>query len=95
MADLDQWLADAARITHEAPSAVSTARIQQRLAAEPAPDVLVARFDARRAMLCAAIAALVAFTVIDRVATAVLNKPGPTWVATPSAASPFGLLIGE
>ncbi len=30
MADLDQWLADAARITHEAPSAVSTARIQQR-----------------------------------------------------------------
>ena len=57
--------------------------------------MLVARYDARRAMLCAAIAALVAFTVIDRVATAVLNKPGPTWVATPSAASPFGLLIGE
>lgn len=95
MAHLDKWLADAAKITHKAPSPANAARIQQQLAAEPAPDVLVARYDAGRAMLCAAIAALVAFTVINRAAIVVRSKPAPTWVAAPSAASPFGLLIGE
>ncbi|QUP52910.1 CnrY/NccY family anti-sigma factor [Ralstonia syzygii] len=95
MADLEKWLADAAKITNEAPLPANVARIQQRLAAEPAPDVLVARYDARRAMFCAAVAALIAYTAIDHAAMVIRNKPAPTWVAAPSAASPFGLLIGE
>ncbi|MCK4125512.1 CnrY/NccY family anti-sigma factor [Ralstonia pseudosolanacearum] len=95
MANLEEWLSDAAKITRKTSSAASVARIQQRLATEPAPDVLVARYDAQRAMLCAAVAALVAFTAIDHAAMVIRNKPAPTWVAAPSAASPFGLLIGE
>jgi hypothetical protein len=49
-------------------------------------------------MLCAALSTLVAFAAIDRTATAISamwSKPAPTWVAAPSGASPFGLLIDE
>jgi len=95
MADVDEWLNSASKITLEASSGTRVAAIQQRIAAEPTQEVLVARHDVWRAVLCAAVAALVAYAAMDRVATSLMVKTAPTWVATPSAASPFGLLIGE
>lgn len=95
MADVDEWLNNASRVTLEASSNTHLAEIEQRIKTEPAQEVLAARHDVWRTLLCAAVAALVAFTAMDRVAASLLNKTTPTWVATPSAASPFGLLIGE
>ncbi|AMR77960.1 MAG: NAD+ synthetase [Burkholderiaceae bacterium] len=95
MADIDEWLNSASRIIRKASSETDIAEIQRRIAAEPTQEVLVARHDVWRAVLCAAVAALVAYAAMDRVATSLVVRTGPTWVATPSAASPFGLLIGE
>ncbi|WP_115678351.1 CnrY/NccY family anti-sigma factor [Cupriavidus neocaledonicus] len=95
MADVDEWLNSASKTTYVASSGTDIAEIQKRIAAEPTQEVLVARHDVWRAVLCAAVAALVAYAAMDRVATSLVVETGPTWVATPSAASPFGLLIGE
>ena len=95
MADIDEWLNSASRIIRKASSETDIAEIQRRIAAEPTQEVLVARHAVWPAVLCAAVAALVAYAAMDRVATSLVVRTGPTWVATPSAASPFGLLIGE
>ena len=95
MADVEEWLTHARKVTQEASIGVDVTSIQECISAEPAQRVLVARRDAWRSICCAAFAALVAFAAINRVATIMLEKPAPTWVATPSAASPFGLLIGK
>lgn len=95
MANVDDWLADAAKVTNEASEIVDVRGIRYRIAQEPTQTVIAARHDVWRSILCAAMAALVAFTVIDRVGTGLVTKSSPTWVSTPPAASPFGLLIGK
>ncbi|WP_186426158.1 CnrY/NccY family anti-sigma factor [Cupriavidus metallidurans] len=95
MINVDEWLAEAAKVTYEASSGANLAGIQHRIALEPAQLVIVARHEVWRTLCCAAVAALVAFTFIEGVAINLLEKPVPMWVATPPAASPFGLLIGK
>jgi len=95
MADIDSWLENAKKVTHEASSDLDISGVQRQIRREPAQMVLAARHDLWRAVVCAALASLVAFTAIDRIAGGLLEKPQPTWVAAPSAASPFSLLIGK
>nr|WP_315595034.1 CnrY/NccY family anti-sigma factor [uncultured Cupriavidus sp.] len=95
MTNVDEWLAEASKVTREASQAVDVGAIRDRIAQEPAQTVIVSRHDIWRTLCCAALAALFAFTVIDRIGTGLLSKASPTWVATPPAASPFGLLIGK
>ncbi|AVA33744.1 nickel and cobalt resistance protein CnrY [Cupriavidus metallidurans] len=95
MENIDEWLVQAKKVTYEASREPGLGRIQQRLSREPSQMVLTARHDILRAVCCAALASLVAFTAIDRIAVGLYQKQQPTWVAAPSAASPFGLLIGK
>nr|WP_315593775.1 CnrY/NccY family anti-sigma factor [uncultured Cupriavidus sp.] len=95
MADIDSWLENAKKVMHDASSDVDLSDVQRQIRREPTQIVLVARHDIWRAIACAALASLLAFIAIDRIAGSLLDKPQPTWVATPSAASPFSLLIGK
>ena len=95
MAGVDDWLRNAREVTQKASEGLDARAIQHRIAAEPTQAVLVARHEIWRAVAYAAVAALVTFAGTNQVASIVLDKPGPTWVSTPSAASPFGLLIGK
>ncbi|WP_082079991.1 CnrY/NccY family anti-sigma factor [Cupriavidus basilensis] len=95
MTGLDHWLSDARKVTLNASKGLDARGIKDRIAAEPTQAALVARHDVWRALCCSATAALIAFIALNQVGLRVLDKPGPTWVATPSAASPFALLIGK
>ncbi|AJW47548.1 NAD+ synthetase [Ralstonia mannitolilytica] len=95
MADIDSWFENARKVTHEASKNLDLSGIQRQIGREPTQMVIAARHDIWRAVACAALASLLAFTAIERLAGSLLDKPQPTWVAAPSAASPFSLLIGK
>ncbi len=95
MTDLDEWLGQARQVTYDASETTDLAKVSQRIAREPTQCVLVAQHDIWRSLCCAALASLVTYTVIDRLAVGLLQKQAPTWVASPSAATPFELLIGQ
>lgn len=95
MADVDSWLADAARVTRDGTSDFDLDSLHRRLHFSPAPALALARHDARLAMVCAAFAALLGFAAMETVALQALDRPAATWLAMPPAASPFGLLVGR
>jgi len=95
LADVDTWLAKAARLTHSDADAAGAWRVDQRLDMRSTPALALAYRDARLAMVCAAAADVVAVASVDFWATRSLNRPAPTWITTPSAVSPFSLLVGE
>lgn len=95
MADIDQWLANAARITKENYPPVDSDRILERVTLETTSALALARHDARLSMFCAAAAALLACASIDVVATRTWEQPRAAWLAAPPATSPFGLLVGK
>lgn len=98
MANVDKWLADAARITKDGGHEIDSDRIMRRLTDRASPTLALATPDARLAMLCAGIAAAIA--VITSVASSgglsgsFPSQPAAVWLSTPPAASPFGLLVG-
>jgi nickel and cobalt resistance protein CnrY len=99
MTDLNQWLADAATVTGREISSSTLGTLDARLSAELQVQLISTRRDARRMMTCAGVAALLGFTVtgvsgVSGVSGA-FAKSSPTWVAAPSASSPFALLIGN
>ena len=98
MVDIDKWLADAANLTKNADAPVNSDKVLQRISASTSPEssaLALARHDARLAMLCAAVAAIVALAGLDSIAAKAWEQPVATWISAPPAASPFGLLVGE
>lgn len=91
MADLNQWLADAAEMTDGQPSKATLAKLDARLNAQRLPQSISAQRDARRMMACAGAAALLGFTATG--VSGAFAKSNPTWVAAPSEDSPFSLLV--
>jgi len=91
MADVDAWLA---KIVERHVDPATFDAIDRRIAAEATPQTFARRREARHAMWCAGIAAVLGFTVTGSSAIA-LAKPRPTWVASPSAESPYSLLVGR
>ncbi len=95
MDDIDAWLGTAAART-SAPLSMTTLRaLDRRIGSEADPAMFMSRRDGRRAMLTAAIAALVGFAGSGVVASEAFAQPRVTWVAAPSPTSPFGLLVGR
>lgn len=79
MIGVDRWLDNDSKIIFLAPSGMRYADIQQRIAAEPTQEVLVAAHrDIWHAVLCAAVAALVAFAAMDCVATSLVIESAPS-----------------
>lgn len=95
MPDLDQWLEQAVQASRAPLSSALRRNVDLLVAAEPSPETLAAARDRRRAMLSAAVAALIGFSGSTVVATSALATPAPTWLAAPSPESPFGRLIGR
>lgn len=95
MPDVDTWLAESAKRTSAPLAADFLEALDRKLAAEPEPMVLSSRREVRRTMLCASVAALLGFTASASFADGALAKHSPTWVAAPSADSPFALLVGK
>jgi len=91
MTDVDAWLA---QVAEQQVSPAMFDAIDRRIAAEATPQAFARLREARRAMWCAGIAAVVSFAATGTSAIA-LAKPRPTWVAAPSAASPYSLLVGR
>jgi hypothetical protein len=94
MPDIEQWLADTAQRLDRRPSATMLDEIDHRIVREPLPQVFVARREIGRSMLFAGAAALLGFGITGTSATFTFAKAAPTWVAAPSASSPFSLLVG-
>jgi len=94
MANVDDWLARAAQVTDAGPRGTGIDRIQRQLDAEPGPAIAL-RQDMRLIMLCAALSALIAFGGTVSLMSGMREAPAATWIATPPAASPFGLLVGQ
>ena len=94
MHDVDQWLAGAAQATSAPVRTEFPDGIDARLAGEPNPTAWAARRDARRAMLCAGIAAVLGFTVTAGSASVAIARARPTWMSAPPSSSPYGLLVG-
>lgn len=93
MADLDQWLTKAAAATNSAPSAAAMGELGARLNCEPLPQSISTQRDARRMMVCAGVAALLGFAATG--VSGAFAKSSPTWIAAPSASSPYSLLVGN
>lgn len=95
MSDIDKWLAAAAERTASPLAANTLTRLDARIDASVAPAMIAARRDGRRAMLCAGVAAMLGFSATGTAAGVAFARPAPTWVAEPSAESPFSLLVGR
>ena len=95
MASVDQWLARAAEATQMEPAAYVEAALLERLAGEESPTDWAARRESRRALMCAAMAAVVTFGIAGWQAVGSSTSDRPTWVAAPSAALPYVLLVGH
>jgi hypothetical protein len=95
MDEIDAWLGMAASRTRAPLSMPALQALDRRIGSEAEPAVFTARREARRAMLMAAVAALVGFAGSGVVASEALAQPRATWVAAPSPSSPFGLLVGR
>lgn len=93
MTDLDQWLSDAASKTAGPVSPEMFENLDRRMRGETSPQDISMRRDARWTMACACVAALFGFAVTG--ATGAFAKPSPTWLAAPSEASPYSLLVGR
>lgn len=93
MAQIDDWLAGAARKIPGDVSAATFSMLERRLEQEPSPLAAANRRDARRTMFCAGFAAIAGFWAIGGLQDNV--KAGPTWIAVPSQSSPYSLLIGR
>lgn len=93
MTNLDHWLAEATAATGGMADAASIDAIEARLRGEPSPASLAARRDSQRMMLCAGLAALLGFTATG--VSGAFAKSNPTWIAAPSASSPYSLLVGR
>lgn len=98
MADVDNWLADAAKTTTDVGHEIDSNQIMRRLTVEAGPALSLARQDTRLVMLCAAMAAAAAMLLIAGSEKfgwkASGERPEALWLSTPPAASPFGLLVG-
>ncbi|EIZ81249.1 hypothetical protein WSK_0194 [Novosphingobium sp. Rr 2-17] len=94
MVNIDDWLSSAAARTSLEMSSGALATLERQLDKEMAPIAIAARRNAQRTMVCGALAAAFAF-----VATGTLMLPQaparPMWLASPSASSPYSLLIGN
>ena len=89
MVDIDKWLADAANLTKNADAPVNSDKVLQRISASTSPAssaLALARHDARLAMLCAAVAAIVALAGLDSIAAKAWEQPVATWISAPPAA---------
>ncbi|UPG94302.1 CnrY/NccY family anti-sigma factor [Luteibacter aegosomatissinici] len=96
MNSVDQWLANASRVTHPTqPVQGEEMALMERLAHERTPAAWASRREARRAVLCAAMAAVITFGGAGWLARAEFAPERPTWVAAPSALSPYALLVGR
>jgi len=93
MAEIDQWLAEATQLTAGPGAPALLASIEHELSKAPSPRAYSSRRDARRMMACAGMAALLSFTGAG--VTGAFAKSPPTWLATPSASSPYALLVGQ
>jgi len=93
MASLDHWLVHAARVTGEGLGIDAQAALLNRLAGERSPAAWAARRESRRAIVCAAMAAVLTFGGAGWFATDGFARSRPTWVAAPSASSPYALLV--
>lgn len=95
MDDIDAWLGTAAARTAAPLSMSAVEALDRRIRSEADPASFVSRRDGRRAMVTAAIAALVGFAGSGTIASEAFAQPRATWVAAPSPSSPFGLLVGR
>ena len=95
MDDIDAWLGTAAARTSAPLSMTALEELDRRIRSEADPAAFTSRREGRRAMVTAAIAALVGFAGSGVVASEAFAQPRTTWVAAPSASSPFGLLVGR
>jgi len=95
VSDIDDWLSIAARRAAAPLAGATYDALDARLDDCPAPFAIADRRDNRRAVLCTTIAAMFGFVAMETAAGVAFARPAPTWVAAPSAASPFSLLVGR
>lgn len=95
MTHVDDWLREAAGLTATPLRIELSDRIDDLIASEPSPQAYARVRVSRGAMLSSAAAALLGFAGCTGLASAAMAKPSPTWLAAPSASSPFTLLIGR
>lgn len=98
MANVDKWLADAAKTTKDGGHPFDSGRVMQRLPHQRSPVLALITPDLRLTMLCTAVAtAAVVITSLAGEASwssRLQDQPSAVWISTPPAASPFGLLVG-
>jgi len=92
MNNLDDWLAKAANATR-ADASAGTDALLARLAQEPPPAKWAGRRELRRAVTCVALSAVLTCGGVGSAFLVTQSNPRPTWVAAPSAMSPYALLV--
>ena len=95
MSDVDDWLTQARQVTAHDAAAPRTLRVEQRMRQLPSPAIAAWRQDAKLIIACGLMSAACAFWISDKLALQSPNTASVTWIASPPAASPFGLLIGS
>lgn len=93
MTAIDEWLHRASDATRGGLSAGTEAALIQRLQSEPPPGRWAARRETRRAVLCAAVAAVFTFGGAGMLTYQLGTDSRPTWVAAPASMSPYALLV--
>lgn len=95
MSDVDDWLAEATRVTAQGIAMPRVLKVEQRMQQLPSPAIAAWRQDAKLIVACGLVSAACVFWISDRLALRSSDAATVTWIASPPAASPFGLLIGS
>lgn len=94
--EVDEWLAKARAITSQQTGVPDVAGVRGRLDATGLSSVLaLRRRDVHLLVLCVFFSAAATLWASTHFELGARQSKSTTWIATPSAVSPFGLLIGR
>lgn len=93
MNDLDDWLSRASAATRPDGHDRATDSLVRRLSQEASPSQWAGKREFRRALACAALAAVLTCGGVGSAFFVTQAPSRPTWVAAPAAMSPYALLV--
>lgn len=93
MSDVDEWLTRASAATRPCGNEQATDVLVQRLSQEAPPSKWAGKREFRRALVCAALAAVLTTGGVGSAFFLTQAPPRPTWVAAPASMSPYALLV--
>ena len=93
MSDVDEWLTRASAATRPCGNEQTTDVLVQRLSQEASPSQWAGKREFRRALACAALAAVLTCGGVGSAFFVTQAPSRPTWVAAPASMSPYALLV--